>query len=386
MSSAYPKTRCALIAIPHNPLWIGGNKPILYHPAFTRKLLYVADLFPIVVVFYGGEHYDTQVVRLGNKNIVSVQIKYTNIVLYSLRLLVELLRWFISLRLREIKKFVLYSFDHAHLCSLLLKILCKTAGLKVISFYVIRPFNVKEKIMYFISKILDDLSLTNHPLLARELRLRNYIIIPNVPQEFSLEAVIRNVTQHLSNSCYKKPFIVYVGRLTPEKSPELVLYVFYKLLRKLEHLSPKLLVIGDGPLRTKLEKLSMKLGMDGYVEFVGFKPLNEVLKLMRQSLALIHMSIYEYFPNVLVEALTMGTLVIVPKIPQYEWIIDPALISIRNLDNSLESVRRILENEKLYRERLRCQLKRLLLIYLLHRRGLSNLRKMLTALIKAKEE
>jgi len=256
---------------------------------------------------------------------------------------------------------------------------------KVISFYVIKPFDIKEKVMYFFSKVLDHLSVTNHPLLARVLKLKNYIIIPNMPLEYHLETIMRSTVQHQEiNMHRKKPFILFVGRLASEKNPELALFLFCKLLRKLG-LNLRLLIVGDGPLRPRLERLSMKLGIEKYVEFVGFKPPDEVMRLMRHSLALIHTSTYEYFPNVLIEALIMRTLTIVPKIPQYEWVIDPTLIDIKNPDKSLENVCRILKDEKLYRKCLRRQLKRLLFIYLLYQRGLNNLREMLTTLLHSTE-
>jgi glycosyltransferase involved in cell wall biosynthesis len=63
------------------------------------------------------------------------------------------------------------------------------------------------------------------------------------------------------------PSFVYVGRLSPEKSLEIVLQAFAIVQRRRRR--AKFIVIGDGPSRESLQSLASELGLRSSVEFVG---------------------------------------------------------------------------------------------------------------------
>lgn len=376
------KNKNVLIVIPHNMFWVGSTQPIVEHPAFKRKLSYIADLFNLIIIFIGGNEHDIKYIKHDDVKTIIIQVKYTNILLYSLRILIWFLRLLVHFHSKRIKNIVLYVFDHGHLYPLLIQILCKLLGCKIISFYVIKPFNFKEKIIYFISKYLDDLSLVNHPLLARDLKLRRAltIIIPNYPQERDLLVSLDELSSIDELIQRKKPFLVYVGRLSYEKNPELVLYIFREIhnICKYKGLELSLLIVGDGPLRRNLEELSVRLGINDYVMFLGHKRLEEVFEIVRQALMLIHMSLYEYFPNVVIEAMSMGTLVVTPNLPQYKWISGLTLIDFNDIFSSIAALCEVLRNKELYKQCFYEQLKRLIYLKNLYEKNIVKLRSVVT--------
>lgn len=73
----------------------------------------------------------------------------------------------------------------------------------------------------------------------------------------------------------KKDFIVLtVSRLAKEKSVDVLIMNHKEILRKQPNI--KLLIVGDGPDKDKLEKLSIKLGIKKNVIFAGKAPIDEI--------------------------------------------------------------------------------------------------------------
>jgi len=92
------------------------------------------------------------------------------------------------------------------------------------------------------------------------------------------------------------PTLVFAGRLTAQKSLELALDACARA-------GVRLVVVGDGPERARLEAL-------GGADFVGARPRGEVLELFRAADASILSSSWENFPHGVVESLAAGTPVI----------------------------------------------------------------------------
>jgi len=97
------------------------------------------------------------------------------------------------------------------------------------------------------------------------------------------------------------PFFVCVGRLAPEKRFDHVLAAFCQ-----SGLSPhcKLIFVGDGPEREKLEEEADRLGISKSVQFVGFT--KNPYPYMKHALALVITSKFEGWPNVISEAMATG--------------------------------------------------------------------------------
>lgn len=112
-----------------------------------------------------------------------------------------------------------------------------------------------------------------------------------------------------------KPFnFIYVGRLSPEKNVKLLIKAFAEIKNKLERaINWGLIIVGDGPLRTELEKLALTLGVKDSIFFVGGKFWKDVIKFYAVSDVFILPSISEPWGLVVNEAMVCGLPVIVSR-------------------------------------------------------------------------
>ncbi len=94
--------------------------------------------------------------------------------------------------------------------------------------------------------------------------------------------------------------ILYIGRLEPEKGVSI-------LLEAMKPLNYKCTIVGDGTLRAELEKQAEDLGISDRVTFTGYLPQKEAYELICASDILVLPSFTEFTPNVLIEAMSIGT-------------------------------------------------------------------------------
>ena len=96
--------------------------------------------------------------------------------------------------------------------------------------------------------------------------------------------------------------IGYVGRLTIDKNPLLFVEAAALVARRLPH--AHFLMVGDGPLRGQAESYARALGIDGRINFAGFRPEAARLHAVADVLALTSDS--EACPLVSLEAMAAG--------------------------------------------------------------------------------
>jgi glycosyltransferase involved in cell wall biosynthesis len=106
------------------------------------------------------------------------------------------------------------------------------------------------------------------------------------------------------------PLFVTAGRLVPQKDHETLLRGFAAFRAGAPG---RLLILGDGPLRPRLEATVSALGIGEWVQFLGF--VANPLPYVREADAFVLTSRSEGFGNVLVEALGCGTPVIATDCP-----------------------------------------------------------------------
>lgn len=363
--------RRVLVVIPHNPIWVGSSRSIVEHPALKRKILLFLTVFDKLIVLRGDYSRKLGSIRLnyyGDK-IVDVTIPYYNILLYSLRAVKTFLTLYMHLKLRG-ARILLLSFDHIHLFTLMIRLIAKILGIPIISFYVNTPTNVKEQLTYKLSKVLDNLSIAVHPVIALKLRLRKWILIPNIPdREFFRETSIEDRDRNL---------ILVVSRLTPEKNVEVAVYIVSRLVEKGYNI--KLAIIGDGPLRRKLEDLARRLNLSNNIVFLGHRPLRDVLAYMCKAGFLLHTSINEYFPNVIVEAMACNLPVITFSTQAYQWILGTSLnipVKTKSITDIVDTITRLIDDDNMYRNRIILQRRRIRQILDIYLKNTSLLRKLL---------
>ena len=106
--------------------------------------------------------------------------------------------------------------------------------------------------------------------------------------------------------------LVYVGRLADEKGLENLLKSMALLKKKFPDVT--LTIVGEGPLRKKLEDLSNELNMRESISFEGAVPHSRISEYMRDADALVLPSISEGLSVVILEAMACGTPVIASNV------------------------------------------------------------------------
>lgn len=108
--------------------------------------------------------------------------------------------------------------------------------------------------------------------------------------------------------------VIFVGRLLGYKNVDKLIEAVALLEKKLPSIS--LSIIGDGPEKIKLEKLTDDLGLGENVEFPGFMDENKLFSYMKSSKILVLPSSREGFGMVVLEANACGLPVLTVNEPQ----------------------------------------------------------------------
>ncbi len=107
---------------------------------------------------------------------------------------------------------------------------------------------------------------------------------------------------------------LYVGRLSKEKGTNILIEAVHILVNK-NKLNIKLIIIGDGSERTKLERLTHLLGLEKNISFLGKLPKSRLSKYYLESLAVVIPSIcMDNSPLVAYEAMNYHTPIIASNI------------------------------------------------------------------------
>lgn len=104
----------------------------------------------------------------------------------------------------------------------------------------------------------------------------------------------------------KEDFLLCVGRLENQKAFHYAIEAFSKIASK--HPTMRLKIVGQGSLEKKLKQLSLDLKVANKVDFEGFQ--KDMTPYYLKARATVLTSLYEGFPNVLVESIALGTPVI----------------------------------------------------------------------------
>jgi glycosyltransferase involved in cell wall biosynthesis len=128
-------------------------------------------------------------------------------------------------------------------------------------------------------------------------------VIPNaaLPDRRRIAAQETTVSSELEH----RPYIVSSGRLVRTKGFEVALRAYAKAG---VHHQCDYVILGQGSLRERLVDLIEELGLQGHVHLLGYQ--SEPFPIVEKALCFVHASAREGFPNVLVEALSLGVPVI----------------------------------------------------------------------------
>ncbi len=123
--------------------------------------------------------------------------------------------------------------------------------------------------------------------------------------------------------------LLFVGRIEPLKAVDTILEALHALREKAPRLLRDLhfMIVGGDPQNggdgemQRLQRLSLKLGIDSLVSFVGAKEQSELPRYYAAATAVIMPSDYESFGMVALEAMSSGTPVIASQVGGLQFLI-----------------------------------------------------------------
>jgi glycosyltransferase involved in cell wall biosynthesis len=128
----------------------------------------------------------------------------------------------------------------------------------------------------------------------------------------------------------KDKIILYQGGLVERKGPFQVVEAFGKLLTKRKDI--RLRIGGGGDEAFALRQEVKKLGIEEYVEFLGFVPDNDLAKQYHEADVFVYPSRYEGFGYTPLEAMACGTPVITSNTSSIPEVVADAAITVDPLD------------------------------------------------------
>lgn len=173
-------------------------------------------------------------------------------------------------------------------------------------------------------------------------------------REEALTALARQTAdlRSLTSALHPPTTVLWVGNLVPIKGPDIALRAFHDFLHSTFHVPRstshlQLILVGEGPMRSKLELLALELGIADQVKFLGSISQNEVAEWMRKSECLLLSSKSEAMPNVVVEALTSGIPIVATDVGDVSTVIRDGLngrVVAANTDTTADELAKALND------------------------------------------
>lgn len=148
--------------------------------------------------------------------------------------------------------------------------------------------------------------------------------------------------------------VLYVGNLLVTKGLIELLEAFSLVRAKLAHEEIHLVLVGDGPLRTRLSKMSKDMGLSRYTHFMGAQPNSVIPSIMAKCNLLVLPSHYEGLGMVTVEAQATGLPVIATQVGGIPEVVHDGqsgiLVPPRDAQKLADAIARVLSDPELSRK------------------------------------
>jgi N-acetyl-alpha-D-glucosaminyl L-malate synthase BshA len=180
---------------------------------------------------------------------------------------------------------------------------------------------------------------------------RDISVIPNGLDINKFNNLSKENIRRSMNISNDEKIIIFVGRLHPIKGVEYLIESM-DFIRQ-NDVKTKLIIVGDGVGRKKLEKLVNKFDLSKNVLFVGIISNEDIPKYLTLSDILVLPSLKEGFPNILLEAMASGLPIVATNVGGIPEIIKNGengfLVEPKNPKAISEKVLSLFENNEIRR-------------------------------------
>ena len=180
----------------------------------------------------------------------------------------------------------------------------------------------------------------------------NRIFVTHLAAENIYYPMDRNTAKQLLQRKYgiDFDFILYLGGFSPRKNIKGLIEAYYKIYRKLSK-PQKLVIVGKhGKSYDDYRQLVNKLGIDDYVVFTGYIPVNDLPIFYNGASLFVYPSFYEGFGLPPLEAMACATPTITSNVTSIPEIVDGCAMTVNpyDIDELSEAMHIILEDTKLW--------------------------------------
>lgn len=180
---------------------------------------------------------------------------------------------------------------------------------------------------------------TRDELIAMKVPARNIRVIHNGA----------DLARYTPSSAAKQPYMIWIGRLQKYKGPIDACRVLERLQEEFPEL--RLVIVGDGPFRAKLEKYIAAQGLRERVHLTGFIPEAQKIRLLQEAAVHLQSSYKEGWGLSVIEANACGCPVVANDTTGLrDSVIDGQtglLYAFRNIEDAASKVRNVLKNPPL---------------------------------------
>ena len=143
--------------------------------------------------------------------------------------------------------------------------------------------------------------------------------------------------------------LIFVGRLDTVKGVSILLSIMPKLINQYPEI--ELLLVGDGPSRSDLEKSVQENKIEKNVKFLGYRTPDEVSQLLSESQIFVLPSFAEGLPVVLMEAMASGLPVVTTRIAGVAELVEHEdngyLVHAGDTDSLYDSIKILIDTPEL---------------------------------------
>lgn len=155
---------------------------------------------------------------------------------------------------------------------------------------------------------------------------KQFTVIPNGKNlsQFSYSSKVREVVRSELGFSDDESVFGHVGSFNKQKNHEKLLAIFIELYRRNSH--SRLVLVGEGPKLSEIKNKVELLGIENAVSFLGRR--DDVPRLLNAMDCMVFPSLYEGFPNVVLEWQLNGLPVVMSETITDECVITPLVSQV----------------------------------------------------------